>query len=205
MSIRNRWLLVACLLTVVPALEARRAAPIVVVAGFQVDSGTKVSSQAIDAMADELALELIESGRFRAMDRTWLGIESGRLAGSIEAVRAAAGDGGVDYLVVGRISRFTQVTRYAPPRLSPFGPRIGPSGPGYGLFRRAVALQPMPRQDGLRISVELVDVRTGQSLTQAAAPAIRPGNSNLHSELQQALARLAQALVSWNPPATTGK
>ena len=171
MAIRKSWLVFAFVVAFAPALTAQQAAPIVTVAGFQVDPGAKVSSESIDAMADELALQLVESGRFRAMDRTWLGLESGRVEGPVARIRTAARDAGVDYLIVGRLSKFSEVSRQAPPpprmlpafgpgAASPFGPRFGPSG-------YAPILRPAPRQDRLRVTVELVDVRSGLALAQA--------------------------------------
>ena len=204
------WLVVALVVTFAPALKAQQAAPIVTVAGFQVDSGTKVSSKAIDAMADELALQLIESGRFRAMDRAWLGIESGRVDGSVAAIRTAARDAGVDYLIVGRISKFTEVSRSAPPSprmLPPFGPgAASPFGPRFGPSRHAPILRPAPRQDRLRISVELVDVRSGLPLThatetcgipQSSGPSrLSPIASPIAVRASSPLAAVAAALVA---------
>jgi TolB-like protein len=171
MATRNSWLVGALVAVFAPALTAQQAAPIVTVAGFQVDSATKVSTKAVDAMADELALQLVESGRFRVMDRTWLGLDSGRVEGSIARIKTAAREAGVDYLIVGRIATFSEVSRHAspPPRMmppfgpgaaSPFGPRFGPGG-------YAPVLRPASRQDRLRISVELVDVRSGLLLAHA--------------------------------------
>jgi hypothetical protein len=172
MADRTGWLVVALVGALGPVLKAQQAAPIVTVAGFQVDSATKVSGKTIDAMTDELALQLIESGRFRAMDRTWLGLESGRVEGPVARIRTAAREAGVDYLIVGRISTFSEVSRHAPPpprMLPPFGPAAAsPFGPRFGPSAYAPVLRPVPRQDRLRISVELVDVRSGLPLTHAS-------------------------------------
>jgi TolB-like protein len=172
MADRKGWLVVALVGALGPVLKAQQAAPIVTVAGFQADSAMKVSSKAIDAMADELALQLVESGRFRAMDRTWLGLDSGRVDGSIARIRTAAREAGVDYLIVGRIATFSEVSRHAPPpprMMPPFGPgAASPFGPRFGPGGYAPVIRPASRQDRLRVSVELVDVRSGLPLIHAS-------------------------------------
>src|SRR5688572_4754037 len=172
MADRTGWLVVALVGALGPVLKAQQSAAIVTVAGFQVDSATKVSSKAIDAMTDWLALQRIESGRLRAMDRTWLGLESGRVEGRIARIRAAARGAGVDYLIVGRISTFSDVSRHAPPpprMVPPFGPgAASPFGLRLGASRHPPVLRPVARQDRLRISVELVDVRSGLPLAHAS-------------------------------------
>ena len=210
MAHQKGWLVVALVVAFAPALKAQQAAPIVTVAGFQVDSATKVSTKAVDAMADELALQLIESGRFRALDRTWLGVESGRVEGSIARIRTAAREAGVDYLIVGRIATFSEVSRHAPPpprMMPPFGPgAASPFGPRFGPGGYAPVLRPAPRQDRLRISVELVDVRTGLSLThasetcgisRASGPSFGPSRlSPIAARPSRPLAAVAAALIA---------
>jgi TolB-like protein len=227
MAVRKSLLVVTSILALGSSLSAQQQpAPTVTVVGFQADQGAHVSPKVLDAMTEDLALRLIESGRYRALDRTWLGIESGSALGPLAEMRRAALDASVDYLVVGRISLFSEVQRPAAPM-----PRLMPHfGPSYSRFRPAPILRLAPRPDRLRVSVELIDVRSGRALTEASetctvtqtsgplrlAPAGRPSSvplavaaalvsrpratSNLDQQLQQTLETIGQAIVRWNPP-----
>jgi TolB-like protein len=226
MAVRKSLLVLTSILVLGSALSAQQPAPTVAVVGFQADRGADVSPKVLDAMTEDLAVRLVESGRYRALDRAWLGVESGQPPAPLAAMRSAALDASVDYLVVGRISRFSEVQRTAAPM-----PRMMPHfGPSYSRFRPAPILRPAPRQDRLRVSVELIDVRSGRALTEASetctvtqrsgpvrlAPAGRPSSvplavaaalvsrpratSNLDQQLQQTLETIGQAIVRWNPP-----
>ena len=215
--------------------EARQSPPTVAVAGFTVESGTKLKTAAIDAMTDQLADTLVESGRFRALDRAWLGIESGKVSGSIDRIRAKAGEAGVDYLIVGRLAKFSELIRHMPGPLAPRG--LPMMGPPRGRFPfGSPSIRPITRIDHLRVSVDVVDVRTGALLTRttetcrmpgakglangprpavlpakpllavAAALVARPRNSQvLDSDLGRIVTAIGQTLIRWKPPTDDGR
>lgn len=74
----------------------RDARPTLTVVSF---SG--VPSEAGDAMADELASQLVETNRYRVMARDWLSASPGVATPSLPALRDAAAAAGVEYLVLG--------------------------------------------------------------------------------------------------------
>ncbi len=196
---------IACLalvvFTVAAPAEARQAPPTVAVAGFTVESGAKLKTAAIDAMADQLADALVESGRFRALDRAWLGIESGKFTGSIDRIRAAAAEAQVDYLVVGRLGKFSEIIRHLPAPVAPRGFPI--MGQPRGRFPFGGPLiRPMTRIDHLRVSVDVLDVRTGALLTRTTETCRMPGSKGPASAGPRAalpskpLLAVAAALIS---------
>lgn len=147
-----------------PGVAARQApAPAIAVIGFHVDSGTKISADAIGEMSDRLALDLVESGRFRVMDREWFGPEI--LHAPLARARDAASAAGVDYVVVGRISKFTEQAKYIPP-----APRVQrPFGQSFGGYTMVPVRPVVRRTDYLRVSLEIVDARTGSVLTETSS------------------------------------
>jgi hypothetical protein len=60
-----------------------------------------VPSQSGDAMADELASQLVETGRYRVLTRDWLSASSTGAKPSLAVLRDAAAAAGVEYLVLG--------------------------------------------------------------------------------------------------------
>ena len=54
-----------------------------------------------DAMADVLASQLVETGRYRVMARDWLSATPGNAGSSLAVLRDAAAAAGVEYLVLG--------------------------------------------------------------------------------------------------------
>ena len=156
-------------------LAARQApAPSVAVVGFAVDSASKLPPQATDAMADKLAIDLVESGRFRVLDREWLGPEAVNVQRlPLARVRESANAAGVDYLIVGKVSKFSQRQRYGTPGpivLRPFGQPFA---------RYAMASPPKaPRStDYLRVSIELLDTKSGTVLTETSSTCPAPPKS----------------------------
>ena len=92
--------------------------------------GTDAPRDARDAMADELAARLVDTGHFRVLHREWLPHESDEVP-ALDVLRAAALSVNVDYLVLGTIR---QSTRVPPPQSSVmasrgFGPALGRSDP----------------------------------------------------------------------------
>jgi curli biogenesis system outer membrane secretion channel CsgG len=221
-------------LLLTPGLKAQqRPAPTVAVVGFLAESASRVSTKAADAMADGLALQLVESGRYRVLDRTWLGVDSGTTQRTpLERLRDTAKDAGVDYLVVGRVSKYSETRRYAsagPTMVAPFGRPFS----GYAPMRPRTTTK---RFDYLRLSIDLVDVTTGSVLTKvsstctmpqksglartapllllpaspiAAAAALLAGtktaSSGLDPGLERAMTTAGQALISWHRPASVSR
>ena len=169
-------------LLLTPGLAAQqRSAPSVAVVGFFAEPASRVSTKAADAMADTLALQLVESGRYRVLDRTWLGVDSGTTQRTpLARLRDSAKDAGVDYLVVGRVSKFSETLRYpsqGPMMVSPFGPAgYSPMRPGYAPMRSRTTTK---RVDHLRLSIDLVDVVSGSVLTAASSTCAMPPRDGL--------------------------
>jgi hypothetical protein len=61
-----------------------------------------VPSDTGDAMADVLASQLVETGRYRVLTRNWLPVRPGASQPSLAALRDAAAEAGVEYLVLGQ-------------------------------------------------------------------------------------------------------
>jgi hypothetical protein len=140
-------------------------APAVTIAGFSADK-TGFSSKEAEALAEALAIQLVESGRYRVLDRAFLPIKGNPSRPAISAVRAAASAAGIEYVLVGRVGKFTETRRYSPP-VAPALPglrRIGRSG--HLIARPFAARTVTERHDYLRVSIELVDVKTGAVLTE---------------------------------------
>ena len=79
------------------AVAERDARPTLTVIAF---SG--VPSDTGDAMADVLASQLVETGRYRVLTRNWLPVKPGASQPSLAALRDAAAEAGVEYLVLGQ-------------------------------------------------------------------------------------------------------
>ena len=212
---------------------ARQAPPpAVAVVGFEVDSGSKLSPKVTDAMTDRLAVDLVESGRFRVMDRAWLGGESVSVQQiPIARVRDAANAAGVEYLIVGRVSRFSERQQVARP-----GPRVLPSlGRHYAGYAYAYPRMASTRVDYLRVSLEVVDTKTGSVLTETASTCpvptkstsrltplallptspvtaavaaiahLRKDASSLDPGIERAVTATGQVIARWSPPASVNK
>jgi hypothetical protein len=215
---------ILCLFAATAAVAARQTpAPAIAVIGFTADSASRLSPEATGAMTEKLAVELVESGRFRVMDREWLGpeIETAPLA----RVRDAANAAGVDYLVVGKVSKFTERPKYAPygSRAQPFRQPFA----GYALM----PVRPLSRRaDYLRVSLEIVDAKSGSVLTEtsstcpvppkpaprtpaamllpvspvaaavAAIASARRSSSALDPGIARAVATAGHVIARWTPP-----
>ena len=168
------WIL--CGLATAAGLAARHSPPPAIsVVGFATDSASKLSPEATAAMTDKLAVDLVESGRFRVMDREWLGAESvnaQRLP--LTHLREAARVAGVDYLVVGKVSKFT-----VRPKYGPAGPRVQPFRQPFGGYAMVPVRPVSPRPaDYLRVSLEIVDTKTGSILTETSSTCPVPPKSS---------------------------
>jgi curli biogenesis system outer membrane secretion channel CsgG len=213
-------------------VAAQAPAPAISVVGFVVDSDSRVSLNAAEAMTDKLAVELVESGRFRVLDREWLGpdaVDGQRLP--LARVRDAASIAGVDYLIVGKVSKLTQGPRYGTP-----GPRVQrPFGQPFAGYTMVPSRRVARRVDYLRLSLEIVDTKTGLVLTEtsstcpmppkaaplvppvvllpvspvaAAAAAIAHANkrpANLDPGIARALTTTGQVIARWHPPSSANR
>ena len=144
--------------------------PIVTVAPFQAGRSARVSADITAALADELAAQLVESRRCRVLDQAWLPVPSDGTNGrSVQALRVAAANAGVDYLVVGDVVPISR-TIVAPPQTTL--PHRPPT-----LSGRGVGSSPMPvagaarrvrpakiRRSFLRVRLHMIDVRTGKTM-----------------------------------------
>lgn len=207
-------------------------APSVTVVRFVVDSASKLSPQSADAMTDKLAIDLVESGRFRVMDREWLGPEAVKAQRMpLARVRDAASTAGVDYLIVGMVSKFTERPKYGTP-----GPIVlHPFGRPFARYATVPQQKVSRRVDYLRVSLEIVDAKTGSVLTEtsstclvppkspprvmpllllpvspvaASAAAIahsRKDASSLDPGIERAVKTAGQVIARWTPPASVSK
>jgi hypothetical protein len=213
-------------------IATQAPAPAVAVAGFVVDSDSRLSAEATDAMTDKLAIDLVESGRFRVLDRAWLGGEALSVQRSpIARIRDAATAAGVDFLIVGRVATVSLRQRYARP-----GPRIlSPIGRPFAGYAQANPRLVSRGSDYLRVSLEVLDTKTGSILTEtsstcpvpprsaprvtplvllpvspvaAAAAAIahsRKGAASLDPGIERAVTATGQVIARWSPPASNNR
>jgi len=214
-------------------LAARQSpAPSIAVVGFVLDSDSRVSPNAADAMTDKLAVDLVDSGRFRVLDREWLGpdaVDGQRLL--LAGVRDAASAAGVDYLIVGKVSKLTEGPRYGTP-----GPRVHrPFGQPFAGYTMVPARRVSRRVDYLRLTLEILDTKTGRVLTEtsstcplppkaaprvpslvllsvspvaAAAAAIVHANkkaASLDPGIARALTTTGQVIARWHPPSSANR
>jgi curli biogenesis system outer membrane secretion channel CsgG len=213
-------------------LAARQApAPSVAVVGFAVDSDSRVSLHAAGAMTDKLAADLVESGRYRVLDREWLGPDAQdaqRLP--LARVREAATAAGVDYLIVGKVSKFSGRQGYGAP-----GPiLLRPFGQPFAAYTMRPPRKAPRRFDYLRISLEILDTKTGLVLTEtsstcplppkspprvapvvllpvspvaAAVAAVAHANNeaSLNPGVARAVATAGQVIARWHPPSSASR
>lgn len=211
------------------SVQAQAPPPTVTVSPFSVARGWGISDKDGDAMAHELALRLIESGRYRVLDSAWLtGSGDSKRPMPAASLRAAASSAGVDYVIVGRLEKFTEtyaVVQPGPRRLPPFGrPQMAwATAPPRTMTRR---------REFLRVTTEIVDAKSGEVLTvastycsppsgsglakaaslallpvspvaataAAAAGSRKSSGSSLKPALERALTSITSELLRWNPP-----
>ena len=207
------------------AIAQDRVVPAVTIAGFSIDK-TGISDKDAEALAELLAVQLVESGRYRVMDRSLLPIAGNPTRPSLSTIRRAAKEAGLDYVVVGRVAKVSERLRApAPIAFNQFrgpGPYRAPNGYGIPFPRRGSL-----KRDYLRLSIELIDAHSGRVLTESratcdsqvrgprvpliAAPtspvamvvgliaAKRAASVSVSPELERALTRMATELIRWNP------
>ncbi len=145
------------------SVVAHDAQPSLSVVTFE---GTGATREARNAMADELAVQLVDTGHFRVLHREWLPHESDEVP-SLDVLRAAARSVNVDYLVLGTIR---QSTRVPPPQSGALTSRG--FGPAFGrLILLPLAAPPHrpPQQTTVVVSVRVVDVVTADIVRTATA------------------------------------
>jgi len=150
---------------------AQHAQPSVSVVTFD---GTGAPRDARDAMADELAARLVDTGHFRVLHREWLPHESDQVP-ALEVLRAAAQSVNVDYLVLGTIrqSTNTPAPRSRVMQARGFGPSVG--------GQVVLPMRPMPPPRGRQqmtivIDVRVIDVMTADVVRTAAAQRVYSSN-----------------------------
>ncbi|HKV99274.1 MAG TPA: CsgG/HfaB family protein [Vicinamibacterales bacterium] len=146
-----------------PIVAQRASQPSVSVVTFQGDGAPR---EARDAMADELAARLVDTGHFRVLHREWLPHESDAVP-ALDALRAAAQSANVDYLVLGTIR---QSTRVPPPQSSVMAFRsVGPVLARPVLLPIASASRPARQQTTVVVDVRVVNVTTADIVRTATA------------------------------------
>lgn len=131
--------------------------PSMTVASF--DGG--VSRDDADAMADELAMRMVETGRFRVLERQWLplpGNVSRPSIVSMTTMREAAAGAGVQYIVFGTVRTISN-GRSASPVAAP------------SLLRAVVGPYASTSHGTVSVSVRVVDVASGDVIRTSVASA----------------------------------
>ncbi len=168
----RRLVLVTCALTgalsfLGPAtLSARQPIqPAVSVVAFD---GPGIARGDREAMADELASRLVESGRFRVMPREWLPADRENDDPSMSALFDSAKSVCVEYLIFGTVHQ--SMVAIAPPQrsaiLAASGMRL--LAPSHGVFMPAPRLVPS-QKIVFSVSVRIVDVATSDVVRTASA------------------------------------
>jgi len=180
-----------------PGLSAeQQPSPVVAVIGFSADGASKLSPKSTDAMAEALAVQLVESGRYRVLDRTWLGIPGSQRRPSADSqVIGAAREAGVDYLVAGRVEKYSEVHRVGPSGPSVLLPMFG--RPMRGAVRPGIPTAGTRRTDHLRVTVELIDAKSGSVLTSMSSTCPVPPRGSRDAALERATATIGQTLIRW--------
>jgi hypothetical protein len=146
-----------------PVVAQHANQPSVSVVTFE---GTGAPREARDAMADELAARLVDTGHFRVLHREWLPHESDDVP-ALDVLRTAAQSVNVDYLVLGTIRQSTSVPT---PQSSVMASRGFSPAVGRPILLPLAAPPQRPRQETtLVVSVRVVDVTTADVVRTATA------------------------------------
>lgn len=152
--------LAATLNVVTAAAAPRDDRPTIAIVEFETTpAGTVVPPPQLGVTLADLMLDkLVASGRFRVLDGRWLqSMSPQRRASDFEALRANAEAAGVDYLVLGSVTRFsTENRRRGVGAAALFKPLLG------GYRRQKTELV-------LAITLRIVDVRSGEVRTSVSA------------------------------------
>ncbi len=139
------------------AADARRDGPTLAIVDFEVTPGgwTLPPPQIGATVADLLLDQLVNAAPYHVLDGRWLQPEGARQnrGRGFETLRRTAEESGVDYLVLGSVTRFSAETTRRNFAGGGFGaPIIG----GYGGQSNTVVVS---------LSARVVDVRTGEIVT----------------------------------------
>ena len=151
--------LAALLVITSPATAADAAKPIVAIVDFDATpSGRLLPPPQLGETAAQLMLDrLVASGAFRVYDGHWLQHQRRDTdrRDRLEIVRAGAESAGVDYLLLGTITRFSEERRNR--------------AFGGGVFRLPIlgGMHQQRAELAVGISVRLVDTRSGEVVTTA--------------------------------------
>ena len=158
----SRGLVVLAIVTsTAAAAQAQDDRPTLAIVEFQTTpAGTVLPPPQLGSTIVDLILDkLVASDRFRVLDGRWLpgGATHGITAGGLEALRASAEAYGVDYLVLGSVTRFsTENRRRSLGAAALFRPILG------GMRRHRTEL-------ALALAIRVVDVRSGEVMTTVTA------------------------------------
>jgi curli biogenesis system outer membrane secretion channel CsgG len=112
-----------------------------------------------DTVADLLADRLVTHGGFRVMDREWLaGASQPGQRAPMEAIRDAAQQAGIEFLVVGAVTRFSHEESKSRGGLLAIPLAIG----GVGKNKK---------ESTIDLTIRVIDVRTGEIVATATASA----------------------------------
>ena len=158
----------AVLLPATPQAARNRTQPTVTVLPF---TGIGEAEEQ-EAMADELAMRLVETGRFRVLLREWLPVLRVEGAPTLDSVRQAATDAGVQYLMLGSVTESLALRRPSP--LALLAPIVASRMRG----ARPVLGRPAPhRETVIAVNVRVLDVTSGDVVRSAlgrASSSTRP-------------------------------
>lgn len=128
-----------------------------------------------DAMADELAARLVDTGHFRVLHREWFPHDSDQVP-ELDALRATAKSVNVDYLVLGSIRESTRV----PPASSSVmtSRAFSPAVAGPAMLPRQARQSRAPEQTTVVVNIRVVDVTTADVVRTATAQRTYVSNSS---------------------------
>jgi len=149
-------------LVIAAAAQAQAPLPVVSVRPFTGDASHKINADLAGQLSDLMASDLVESGRYRVLDRAWLA--SGSQNGGVpppDSMLDLAADAGVDLLVIGTVSKVTRIEQ----RLTPASglPAVVAIFRGRSFAVAAPRVRTV-RESALSVRVELVDVPTGRTV-----------------------------------------
>lgn len=157
-----------------------------------------VSPESGDAMADELASQLVETGRYRVLTRDWLSAPSANATPALAVLRDAAAAAGVEFLVLGH-GQTTQSGIFL------IDVRVVSVGTGE-VIRTAAGRSQMPGRTRRPTPVVPMTRPQGSVLGRLAAAAVsarrapRPNRLSSMPSVEQALATIAKSITLSGEP-----
>jgi curli biogenesis system outer membrane secretion channel CsgG len=138
------------------AAQQDKARPTIVVVPFDTDrTGWMPPPEFGTTLSELLGDRLVESGKYRVMDYSWL-VDPGRSGGRppLDYLSQRATDAGVDYLVLGSVTRYSTENHRRGGGVAGFVPFIG----GGGRTRVETVMS---------LTIRVIDARTGEIVTKA--------------------------------------